>query len=178
MFHIRKTLAVAIGAGLLLTGCGNATTNAHPKWMTVNKATKTVNLTVKGGLTRNNERQNFNGYANGQMTIKIPVGYTVHVKFINDGGIPEDIGIYTPKSHQLAFKKAGDSIQAITENPTAGAYPGHSLSFTFQANKVGTYRIENLLNRFPEFPKNAQHATGDWDVFQVTNGGSPSVQFK
>src|SRR6056297_3579374 len=54
MFHMRKTLAVAIGAGLLLTGCGNATTNAHPSWMTVNKATKTVNLTIKGGSTRNN----------------------------------------------------------------------------------------------------------------------------
>ncbi|QQE77498.1 sulfocyanin-like copper-binding protein [Alicyclobacillus sp. SO9] len=178
MFHMRKTLAVAIGAGLLLTGCGNATTNAHPKWMKVDTATKTVNLTIKGGSTRNNERQNFNGYANGQMQINIPVGYTVHVKFINDGGIPEDIGIYTPKSHQLAFKNAGDSIKAIVANPGAGAYPGHSLKFTFTADKVGTYRMMNLLNRFPQFPNNTQHGTGDWDVFKVTPGGSPSVQIK
>ena len=158
----------------LVSGCGQ-TTNLTKQFMTVDNSTKSVTIKVIGGYNAVNDRMNFNGYANGQMTIRIPVGYTVNLDFQNSGGIPAEIGIYD--SHQnLAFPKAGKSLQAIDENADMGVIPGASKKFTFVADRTGTYQMENLINFFPEFPQGQQNRNvGMWDVFQVVQNGSPQI---
>lgn len=171
-------LAIAVGAvGLLTAGCGvfpTSFTSTNSKWMSVDQNTQTVTLNVIAGYNRANAYDNLNGFANGQMVFNVPQGYTVKLNFINASGIPADIGVYNTNGN-LAFKGAGDSDADILENPQPGVIPGASETLTFTASTTGTYRIENLINRFPEFQQ-TQQSIGMWAQLNVVPNGTPSVQ--
>ncbi|MHB1627181.1 MAG: sulfocyanin-like copper-binding protein [Bacilli bacterium] len=165
---------VIAASSLILSGCGTNSAGAviNPSWLTVNKSKRTVNLTVDAGVTSANGWANFNGYANGLMTVDIPVGYKVRLNFQNTGGIPFDIGIYN-SVNRLAFPHAGMSVSAMVNDSSAGVFPGQSQTFTFVASKVGAYRMENLLDRIDA--QSRPENFGMWDWFNVTPGGSPRV---
>ncbi|PWI57408.1 sulfocyanin-like copper-binding protein [Sulfoacidibacillus thermotolerans] len=162
--------AVALSS-IILTGCGT-TEAVNPPWFSVNNANQTVDLTIAAGTNSTNGFANFNGYANGQMTVDIPVGYTVQVHFVNDGGIPFDFGIYN-SVNKLAFPGAGASVSSMVNDSGAGVFPGQSSNFKFVASQVGDYRMENLLLRIDD--QTRPENFGMWDWFDVTNGGTPQV---
>lgn len=159
-----------------LSGCGAqnfAAGQSASQFLRVDSATQTVTLKLIAGFTPANGWLNFDGYANGQMTVQVPVGYKVTVEFSNDGGVPADIGVYGANG-QLAFPGAGDSIQAIELNAQPGIVPGSSETVTFTASQAGMYRIENLENRFPQFGQPYQ-SIGMWVGLNVVSGGSPGI---
>jgi len=165
---------VSVVALMGTAGCGSTNGAVNPSWMKVDSANMKVTLNLEAGYNQTNGSENFNGYANGQMVVTIPVGYHVTVNYGNGAGIPMDIGVYD-SNNQLAFKGAGDSISDITLNPTSGVYPGQSETLNFTVDQTGTYKIENLLTRFPEDTQ-TQQDTGMWDVLQVVQSGTPSIQ--
>lgn len=171
-------LAVTVAAaGLMAAGCGvfpTTVTSTNSNWMTVDQANQTVTLNVVAGFNRINDYDNIDGFANGQLQFNVPAGYKVKLVFTNASGIPADIGVYN-KSNELAFPGAGDSISDILENPQPGIIPGTSETFTFTASTPGTYKIANLINRFPEF-KNTQQNIGMWAKLNVMSNGTPSIQ--
>lgn len=165
-------------ASISLVGCGTqSSANLTSKFMTVDSAAQTVTLHLVAGYDATDNYRNFDGYSNGQMTINVPVGYTVNLEYENKSGIPTDVGVYAAHG-QLAFKGAGDSIHDIFENPAAGILPGSSEKLKFTASQVGTYQIANYADRFPQTVNNPYQNVDMWDVFNVTNGGSPSITVK
>ena len=168
-------LAVAVSTvALLASGCGTSFTSTTSKWMSVDQASQTVTLNVIAGYNRANAYANLDGFFEGQMTFVVPTGYTVKLNFVNKSGIPADIGVYGA-GNSLAFKGAGDSISDIVENATPGVIPGQSETLTFTADKTGTYRIDNLINRFPEYSQ-TQQDIGMWLQLKVVQNGTPMVQ--
>jgi uncharacterized cupredoxin-like copper-binding protein len=164
-----STMLVAV-----VSGCGQ-TQDLTKQYMTVDNSTKTVTIKVIGGYNHVNDRLNFNGYANGQMTIQVPVGYKVNLDFQNNQGIPAEVGIYD-SSNNLAFPKAGVSIQDIDENPSMMVAPGDEEKWSFTADKAGTYQIANYINFFPEFATGKQNRNvGMWDVFKVVQNGPAKI---
>lgn len=111
--------------------------------------------TVNGG-------ENFDGYAKGGMTITIPLGWTVSVKFKNVGDLPHSAIVepwnenYNSPSPKPAFAGA-ESV-----NPVDGTSPGNSSNFTFKVTKPGKYRVLCAV------PGHA--ALGMWEVFIVKRG--------
>lgn len=175
--YMRRNVVVSFFSLLVMAstaGCGTVVGATSPNWMQVDAADMKVTLNLEAGYNQTNGSENFNGYANGQMVITVPVGYQVILNYGNGAGIPMDIGIYD-NNNQLAFKGAGDSISDINLNPTAGVYPGQSETLKFTVDKPGTYKIANLLTRFPE-DKQTQQLTGMWDVLRVVESGTPSIQ--
>ena len=56
--------------------------------------TKTVTYPIVSGLTSANSAWNFNGFANGRMTIVVPLGAAVVMPFSNmDGNVPHSFGV-------------------------------------------------------------------------------------
>jgi len=157
-----------------LWGCGTQSSNMTSKFLKVDSASKTVTLNLIAGYSTANNYENFNGYANGGMTITIPTGYTVQVKYYNNGGIPVDFGVYT-KNDRLAFKDAGDSIFTMFENPAAGVIPGQSETVKFVASTAGTYQIANFVDRFEQLGDNANQDLGMWDTLKIVDGANPSI---
>lgn len=159
----------------LLAGCGITTQSTNSQWLSVDAQSKTVTLVMDAGYNTVNDYDNFDGYANGQMVVTVPQGYKVKMQFSNDGGIPADIGVYTAAG-QLAFPGAGDSVNDILENPTPGLVPGDAHTYTFVASTAGSYKIDNLINRFPQFSQQPQQDIGMWAALRVVPGATPMVQ--
>ena len=163
--------ASLIGVVLLLSGCGTNAASSASSWMQVNTATKTVKLTVDEGYNNTNGFLNFNGYAYGQMTVTVPLGYRVAVTVTNDGGMPAEFGIYNANDN-LVFQGSGDSVTEILGNPGGGIFPGESETYRFVAAKPGTFMMANLIDRIPG---KGQQDNGMWDTFRVVQGGAPGV---
>jgi sulfocyanin len=64
--------------------------------------TNTVTYPIVAGLTSANNAWNFNGYANGNMTIVVPVGARVVIPFSNlDGNVPHSMGLIAGSTSNL-----------------------------------------------------------------------------
>ena len=102
---MRISLATVVASTVLLAGCGDTRTSSQgqtkgmetgagpaagagaapaaapagpmkvPDWMKVDRAKKAVTMQIEAGKTEANNHWNFNGFANGDATIAVPVNY-------------------------------------------------------------------------------------------------------
>ncbi len=151
-----------------------ASAAAVPKWMHVDAARKQVSMTISMASDESNGTLNFNGYAHGDLTITVPLGWQVDMNVINagDGAIP----------HSLEVIPVGRTMPSVGVDPPAFAgaettdlVPGMALGAsdhaTFVADKAGRYWL---------FCGVAGHGTGGmWDYFVVSSSAKrPSVTIK
>jgi plastocyanin len=122
----------------------------------------TPTLKLEAGSEDANRGLNFDGKYKGQMVVTVPLGWTVNIKFSNQGSINHSAAVVTASGTTPVF--AG----ASTPDPTVGTAPGQAAPFTFTASKVGSYRIACLLP--------GHEGLGMWDSFVVASGGLPSVK--
>ena len=161
-------LAILGVLSVALAGCGTQSISAS-KWMTVHPASKTVDLKVESTYSSSLQSAVFDGYTRGKLVITIPRGYHVNMDFINNGPIPESVGIY--HHHHLAFKGAGEPYHLVSLLPTAGIVPGKSQTYRFKASQVGTFTLGDMLNGDP----NNQPTSDLWDTVKVVSRGTPSM---
>jgi sulfocyanin len=150
-------------AGLaLLSGQALA---ASPSWVSYNAKAHTATVTIiagyKGGF-------DFNGDSAGKMIVTIPLGTKVTVKFSNKATLPHSVMVTTWADRMAASGFATVFKGASSPNPTNGSTAGAGVTFTFVANKAGTYAIVCAV------PGHA--AAGMWDTLKVVKGGSASVK--
>lgn len=170
---LKSIVWMTVIATTVLTGCDEVANSAPSSLMVTNTASRTADLYLIAGYNRNNVWDNFNGYANGNLNISVPVGYRVALHVTNDGGVPYDVGVYT-EDQQLAFHGAGNSMADYVQNPSAGIMPGSSVTYAFVANHVGDYLLADLLYQFPgHHPSHLP--LGMWGTFHVTPSGTPHV---
>jgi FtsP/CotA-like multicopper oxidase with cupredoxin domain len=105
---------------------------------------------------------NFEGLGKGRLRIDIPVNWTVHVTCANLSSLHHSCGVVEgAQTSQLAFPGAA------TPSPTVGVPPGQSASFTFVADRTGSFRITCLVPGHME--------AGMWASLEISTAGSPSV---
>ncbi|QQE80101.1 sulfocyanin-like copper-binding protein [Alicyclobacillus sp. SO9] len=181
--HISITVTLL---SLALTGCashnstsktGTKTSQSSPsshstgspasKWMTVDSSTHTVTLKMNGAM---NGRLNFNGYANGFMTITVPVNWHVHVQFVNKGQLHNSAMIAPIAAVKKKTPPKPAFSGAAIKNASKGIPSGASASFSFIANKPGKYAIMSGVTGYG--------TSGMWDHFNVSSVKSPSLTVK
>jgi hypothetical protein len=168
--HARKWAGAAtLGImAMALAGCGTQSVDAS-QFMVNHPGTHTLDLKVVSRYSSSQQINTFDGFTHGRLTITIPVGYHVNMNFINNGPIPESVGIY--KNDHLAFAGAGESYRAVATFPTAGLLPGQSQSYTFTASRLGTFALTDELNGGPA----NSPTSGIWDTVKVVSSGSPGM---
>ena len=152
----------ASAAGPAMHAAGKA------QFLSWNAKKHTVTFQLTAGLTGDNHTLNFNGYTAGGMVVSVPKGYKVKVVFTNKSTFPHSavVTLYADKDTMVDHPQA--FAGASTTNPAAGTAPNATETFSFKANKVGTYAIVCAVGH---------HAmAGMWDVFKVTNGKQPSIK--
>jgi hypothetical protein len=156
--------------GLLLASCSPALATTPLKagavLTSVNPTGKTVRLILIATYTNNYGGFNFDGYGAGEMTLRIPIGWTVDVTCKNDStALTQSCAVVdlsiSPTGGPIAFAGAN------TPNPANGLAYGASATFSFVASKIGRYRVACLVS--------GHEADGMWDWLIVTPGGRPSV---
>ena len=127
---------VILGAGLALTatamllGSSASAVRGH-----------TVFVTLIAGETQAASGFNFNGYANGEMTLTVPLGWTVNVVFENAVTVPHSVAVLPYSTPQPAEGTKPVFPRAATTNLLSGLPRGARATFSFVANKPGTYEF-------------------------------------
>ncbi|MDE2652441.1 MAG: sulfocyanin-like copper-binding protein [Gemmatimonadota bacterium] len=165
--------ASAPGADMQTDAAASAPTPAD--WISVDAAARTATVTLVAAETDANNRWNFNGHANGEATVVVPVGYTVTINFENrdpvhyhSAGVLAKAASYPP-----IFDEATPVFDgAITSNATSmseATEPGGGTgSFTFVASEAGEYSLVSLV------PANA--VTGMWIGLEVSASGDSGLR--
>ncbi|MDL5042030.1 outer membrane protein assembly factor BamB family protein [Heyndrickxia coagulans] len=127
-------------------GAGHGSKKASlPKegtWITNDAANKKAELLLISGYNGVLSGMNFNGYGNGDMTFTVPLNWEIKVDLQNKSGqMPHSVMVVPEntkgkvKDFKLAFKGAQ------TPDPLAGFIGSKTQSFTFKADKEGTYLL-------------------------------------
>ena len=167
---ITALLLVAGGAGSAPQPLPAATV---PSWMTADTAHKLVAFVVTAAQSGANGTLNFNGYANGQMTVTVPVGWSVHIDFDNSGAgaLPHSLEVIRAARSMPPEGITPAIPQAETNNLIAGTPPQQRDSLDFVAAPAGNYLW------FCGVP--AHGTEGMWDRFNVSGSAHlPSVTVK
>jgi len=139
-----------------------------PDWMQVDAEGRLVRLHIIAAMDGANGTFNFNGHANGTLTITVPLGWRVEVKFTSPGGhYPHSLAIaeietpMPPEGGKLAFPRAytRDLVKGILDDTD---------DFRFVANREGKFWL---------FCGVTGHGySGMWDYFMVSGEAAlPSV---
>jgi sulfocyanin len=122
-------LAIALIAGAVGVANGRAGTP------------KVVVLTLIASKTNANGGFNFNGYANGKMTITVPVGWRVTVHYQNASPLRHsfDVISYTGKQPDSLVPPVFRG--ATTRDPVSGIGAGREETLTFVAERAGKYEF-------------------------------------
>lgn len=140
MKHLRLGGLALVMAAL----AGAAQAEPDPSWMKVDTAKKAVAVDLVAGWNPENGALNFNGYFQGDMTLLVPVGWTVKVSFTNhDGMLPHSMLVTKQYGKDEIPQEAGNPEVAIskayTDNPTGGLAPNEKDNFDFKTTDAGNY---------------------------------------
>ena len=171
------TLALAL---LVVTAGGGATTataaqdHLVPSWMTVDADAKMVTMDVIAGFNPNNSNWNYNGYHDGDLTVVLPLDWSVHINFTNhDADVPHSMVVMAdPGKGDLPLQAGRDQAafaRAYTKSPEQGLSAGDHDLIAFKAKKVGKYLM------FCGVPGHGQ--SGMWVHVEVTpDAASPYLK--
>jgi sulfocyanin len=136
-------------------------------------------FTVIANTTPANGGQNFNGVAKGRLTITVPPGAAVLVKFMNakSAPLPHSFQVIplkgTPEAPVLPAQAEAQPAFPGAATPNAGipgTPPGQSADVRFTATKAGQYLF------ICGYPGHA--LLGMYGTFDVTPGAKPAMVVK
>ena len=164
-----RSLLLAATFGFLVTGAcdpvtgtGAGTPPDPRQYLKVDSATQTAVVTLIAGYPATDYQFNYDGYGNGALMLKVPVGWQVTVQCANHSTVPNSCAV-------VASGSATQPIQSgwTTPDPTRGIDPGQSASFAFMPQATGAYRIASLVR--------GSEASGMWLDLEVVADGTPTL---
>lgn len=174
----QETEATETAAGMeeeTAAGGAAATALSMPDWMTVDNDARTVTLDIVSGEDQANNRWNYNGYANGEVTVVVPQGYEVTIDFRNaDPNNPHSVGIDSrtggnwPATFDDPTPAFDGAITSGAASMTDATQPNASETITFTADQAGSYTMVCYVP--------AHAATGMWIGFEVSADGEAGLR--
>lgn len=141
--------------------------------MGVGAAHKSVSFTVKAADGGANGTLNFNGYANGRMTVTVPAGWRVHIDFINTGAgaLPHSLEVIREVA-KIPIQGIPPAIPKATTRDLIDGIPSQQQdSLDFTAQPAGRYLW------FCGVPTHGY--SGMWDRFVISTSATlPTVTVK
>jgi sulfocyanin len=144
---IAGLVAVTLGAAPQLAvraqdGTAAPAPAVDPSWLQVDTATRTATFQLVAGLTGLNGALNFNGFRDGELTLTVPLGWTVVMHFRNhDGMLPHSAEII-PDTHPLPTGPVAPAFaRAFTVRLDQGLISEQTDDMRFIADRGGSYLI-------------------------------------
>ena len=111
-------------------------------WLTVDSTTKTATFQLIAGLTGLNGALNFNGFRDGELTLTVPLGWTVVMHFRNHDGLLPHSAEVIPDTHPLPIGPVPPAFdRAVTVRLAEGLISEGRDDIRFIADKGGSYLI-------------------------------------
>src|SRR5216117_4354819 len=147
LLSVACIVAVAVGAAppVVVRAQGDAAPPApavDPSWLQVDTATKTVTFQLVAGLTGLNGALNFNGFRDGGLTLTVPVGWSVVMRFRNhDGMLPHSAEVIADTHPLPPGPVAPAFARALTVRLEQGLISEQTDDIRFIADRGGSYLI-------------------------------------
>jgi len=144
---MRKLSSLVAPLLLLPPLCAAQSATTKPQidcnWLTVDTTAKTATFQLSSGLTPLNSGLNFNGFNDGKLTLTVPTGWTVVIRFTNhDANLPHSAEVVdTTKPMPAGPVDPPAFAHAMTGKLMTGVPSGESDSLRFVASKAGSYMI-------------------------------------
>jgi len=121
---------------------GTASPTVDPLWLAADTASKTATFQLIAGLTGANGALNFNGFRDGELTLTVPLGWTVVMQFRNhDGMLPHSAEVIED-THPLPTQPVTPAFpRAVTVRLAEGLPSEGRDDLRFIADKGGSYLI-------------------------------------
>src|SRR5881392_4461612 len=121
---------------------GTASPTVDPRWLAADTALKTAMSWNIAGLTGLNGALNFNGFRDGELTLTVPLGWTVVLHFRNhDGMLPHSAEVI-PDTHPLPPGPVAPAFpRALTLRLEQGLISEQTDDVRFIAFRGGSYLI-------------------------------------
>ncbi|HEY6092582.1 MAG TPA: sulfocyanin-like copper-binding protein [Gemmatimonadales bacterium] len=112
-------------------------------WLTVDSTAKTATFALTAGQTALNSGLNFNGFNEGKLTLTVPVGWNVVLRFTNkDQNLTHSAEVVDTASAMPAGPVDPPAFpRAMTVKLMQGLSSGDSDTVRFVAGKAGSYMI-------------------------------------
>ncbi len=140
-------LALASGPALPVTAGAQseravATPIVDSSWLQADTVTRTATFELIAGLTGANGALNFNGFRDGELTLTVPLGWTVMMQFRNhDGMLPHSAEVIED-THPLPTQPVTPAFpRAVTVRLAEGLPSEGRDGLRFIADKGGSYLI-------------------------------------
>lgn len=146
-FAVRRALAALLLLVATLAGRGVAQGAATPQsidasWLKVDTAKKTADFQLIAGLTGLNGALNFNGFRDGELTLTVPLAWTVVAHFMNhDGMLPHSAEIIPEQKPIPVGPQPPAFARAATVMLQEGLTSGQGDVIKFLANKAGSFLV-------------------------------------
>lgn len=154
--------ALAFAACDPITGTGSGTPPDPATYLKVDLHSRSAVLTLIAGYPASDFQFNYNGYTDGQLLVKVPVGWQVTVQCANRSTVNNSCAV-------VADARSTEPVDPewATPDPRRGLGPGKSASFIFIPSQTGELRIASLVP--------GSEASGMWLQLDVVAGGTPSI---
>jgi hypothetical protein len=131
---------------LFLAAAASAEAPLVPSWMKFEQSARLVRLDIIAGWNANNGALNFNGYFGGDMTVVVPVAWTVDIAFKNtDAMLPHSLLVTRPFKPEEMPDLAGLNQVAIprayTNNPEEGLPASKTDTVRFVTKQPGDFYL-------------------------------------
>src|SRR5438445_13614383 len=135
-FLLATLVIVAVCSCDPLTGTGSGTPPDPKQYLKVDAQSKTAIVTLIAGYPATDYQFNYDGYGNGTLMLKVPVGWQVTVQCANHSTVPNSCAV-------VSSATATEPVQPgwSTPDPQRGLDPGQSASVAFNATAAGAYRV-------------------------------------
>jgi hypothetical protein len=145
-----------------VTGTGSGTPPDPKQYLKVDTGDRSAVVTLIAGYPASDYQFNYDGYTDGSLVLKVPVGWSVTVQCANRSTVNNSCAV-------VADERSTEPVQAdwSTPDPVRGLDPGQSASFVFTPQNAGSYRIASLVR--------GSEASGMWLDLEVVAGGTPSL---
>ncbi len=134
--------ALAAPLGRAVAQDGTASPTVDPRWLAADTTSKTATLELIAGLTGANGALNFNGFRDGELTLTVPLGWTVMMQFRNhDGMLPHSAEVIED-THPLPTQPVTPAFpRAVTVRLAEGLPSEGRDDLRFIADRGGSYLI-------------------------------------
>lgn len=146
LFEVASLLVGSAGAALPAPAAAQAsrpnTRAIDPAWLRADAATTTAEFDLIAGLTGLNGALNFNGYRDGELTLTVPLGWTVVMHFTNrDGDLPHSAEVISEVTPVPIASVPAAFDRAFTIRLEQGIQHGDTDDIRFVANKEGSFLV-------------------------------------
>jgi len=135
--QFKRVLIFLVALVVIVSCSGDAAIKGKQSlsWMHFNEQEKTVLFELMAGWNGSNNAYNYNGFYDGNVTLKVPAGWLVEVVLTNQDSVPHNIIVTLPFEKEVIPSSVNLDAAVLERAYTEDVYQGEKDTMKFIATQ-------------------------------------------